>query len=317
MSLRNITMKQLRALSETVRTGSVTGAADRLNVTPPAISLQLKQLEGLAQIPLLQRTSTGFQPTDAGRVVVEAAHRLEELVADCDEAVSAIRGVESGTVRVGAISTAKYFTPRVLAAYSKEHPGIDLRLSVGNRGETVAALEDMDLDFAVMGRPPRRFAVDQAIIGAHPHIVIGPPDHPLAHEKSIDPANLSSEIFLLREPGSGTRLLTERLAEIAGATPSLGTEIDSNETIKQAVMAGLGIALISAHTVSVEIADGRLAMLDVRGMPVMRVWYVVRRADKHLMPGARALWDFMAERGSEFLPAVNVHPPGPEDSLGI
>ncbi len=289
----------------------------QLNVTPPAISLQLKHLEEMAEIRLLERGPGGFQATEAGRLIVDTAQRITALIADCDEAVNALRGIETGSITVGVVSTAKYVAPRALAAFSKAHPGVDLRLTVGNREETVAALEAMTLDFAIMGRPPTQFTVDQAVIGAHPHIIIGPPDHPLAGRRDIDPGELTGEALLMREPGSGTRLLTERLIAAAGSRPRAGTEISSNETIKQAVMAGLGIALISAHTVSVELADGRLAALDVRGMPVMRDWYVVRRIEKQLMPVAQALWDFLARHGAQFLPEIDIRPPRPEDAMGI
>src|SRR5919106_429560 len=161
MSLNRATLRQLRALAATIRCGSVTGAAHQLNVTPPAISLQLKQLEELAG---------------------------------------------------------------------------------------VAALEAFAIDLAIMGRPPNHFEVDRSTIGPHPHIIVAPPDHPLARQRYIAARALSAETFLMREPGSGTRTLTEQLLADTGATPAIGMEIDSNETIKQAVMAGLGIALLSAHT---------------------------------------------------------------------
>jgi LysR family transcriptional regulator for metE and metH len=194
----------------------------------------------------------------------------------------------------------------VLAAFRRSHPGVEIQLSVGNREETIAALETFGIDFAVMGRPPNRFEVDRSVIGPHPHIIVAPPDHPMARRRYIAPRDLSSETFLMREPGSGTRMLTEQLFADTGTTPRIGMAIASNETIKQAVMAGLGIALLSAHTVAVELDDGRLTMLDVVGLPIMRQWFVVRRSERRMMPAASMLWDFFASEGGGFLPTLNI-----------
>lgn len=253
-------------------------------------------------MPLLERGPDGFRPTEAGRELLHAIAFIELAIADCDERLNALRGIERGTVRVGVVSTAKYFAPRALAAFLKDHPNVEMQLVVGNRGETIAALSELQVDFAVMGRPPRDVAVEQAIVGPHPHVIVAAPDHPLAERRAIAMTDLAAEPFLLREQGSGTRLLMERLLATAGVTPRTGAEMGSNETIKQAVMAGLGIALISAHTVATEISDRRLSALDVVGLPIIRQWYVVRLADKRLSPAAQALWDFLALAGADFLP---------------
>ena len=300
--MRRVTLKHLRALSAVVRAGTVSGAAEALNVTPPAISLHMRHLQEAAGMPLVDRTSKGTQPTDAGRELLETANRIESALTECDAALRALQGVEGGHVSVGVISTAKYFAPRALAAFREAHAQVELRLSIGNRSETIAALRDYDLDFAVMGRPPDEFDVESAVIGDHPHIIIASPDHPLTSGGPYSIASLSEESFLPREEGSGTRLLMERLFARQGLQPKLGMQIASNETIKQAVMAKLGIALISAHTVATEIADGRLAIIDVAGLPVIRQWFVVRRTEKHLLPAAQALWDFLTTEGAAYLP---------------
>ena len=306
MSLSHATFRQLRALAATIRSGTVTAAAQELNVTPPAISLQLKQLEQSAGLQLLERVEGGMRATEAGRVLAETVERIEALLVEAADAIDALKGGGAGHVHVGVVSTAKYFAPRVLAAFMRAHPGVEIQLSVGNREETVAALESFAIDLAVMGRPPSRFEVERSVIGPHPHVIVAPPEHPLARSRYISPKLLSAETFLMREPGSGTRMLTEQLLAETGATPRIGMEIGSNETIKQAVMAGLGIALLSAHTVSVELADGRLAMLDVVGLPIMRQWFVVRRTDRHIMPATSLLWQFLAAEGGSFLPALEI-----------
>lgn len=304
MSLNRATLRQLRALAATIRSGRVTAAARELNVTPPAVSLQLKLLEELAGIALLERVENGMRATGAGQELADTALRIDALLTEAGDAIEALKGARGGHVRVGVVSTAKYFAPRVLAAFKRAHQGVELQLSVGNREQTVAALETFAIDFAVMGRPPSRFEVDRSVIGPHPHIIVAPPDHPLARSRYIAPRILSDETFLMREPGSGTRGLTEQLLADTGATPTIGMEIDSNETIKQAVMAGLGIALLSAHTVATELEDGRLVMLEVVGLPIMRQWFVVRRSDRRMMPATATLWEFFGTDGSRFLPEV-------------
>lgn len=305
LAMPRVTLKQLRALDAAVRTGTITAAAQSLSVTPPAITMQMRLLEEIAGLPLVERRDSGLRPTDAGRAVLDAAHRCEAALESCAEELAALKGAGGGRVAVGVVSTAKYFAPRALAAFATAHPGVEMRLSVGNRGETIAALQDYELDFAVMGRPPDSFEVEQAVIGDHPHIIVVPPDHPMANLRSIAISDLAGETFLLREEGSGTRLLMQRLFAEVGLTPTTGMEIGSNETIKQAVMAGLGIALISAHTVAPELHDGRIAMLDVEGLPVMRQWFVVRRRNKQLLPASQALWDFLAASGAGFLPCLD------------
>jgi len=303
--MRHFTLKQLRAFAETVRQGSVTGAAHILNVTPPAVSLQLKLLEEMAGLPLLIRDERGFRPTDAGQVVVDTAQRVEAVLRDGGEALRALRGGAHGTVHVGVVSTAKYFAPHALAAFRALHPEIELKLSVGNRDETAAALRNYDLDFAVMGRPPRDFAVEQERVGPHPHIVIAQPGHRLARRGDVTLDMLAGETFLTREAGSGTRSLTDQLIARMGHTPPIAMEISSNETIKQAVMAGLGVALISAHTVAQEVNEGRLDIIHSEGLPVVRMWYVVRRADRPLLPATRMLWRYFAEEVNAMLPQIS------------
>lgn len=304
--MRRVTLKQLRALTAVVESGAVTRAAQALNVTPPAVAMQMRLLEETAGMPLIERGKQGLRATDGGEELLATARRIEAALSDCGEALQSLSKLEGGHVTVGVVSTAKYFAPRVLAAFVKAHPKIDLRLKIGNREETIAGLRTYDLDLAVMGRPPEDFAVERSAIGDHPHIVVGPADHPLARKRALALSDLAGETFLLREEGSGTRALMRRLFTEAGLSPHIGMEIGSNETIKQAVMAGLGIALISAHTVSAELRDGRLAAFDVTGLPIVRQWFVVTQEGKRLLPATQALWDFFAAHGADFLPAVKL-----------
>jgi LysR family transcriptional regulator for metE and metH len=170
----------------------------------------------------------------------------------------------------------------------------------------IAALNRFELDMAVMGYPPEHFPVERAVIGSHPHVIIAPPDHPMARRRAIPLEEIAREPFLLREPGSGTRTLLLGLFGDNGLTSGPRTEIGSNETIKQAVMAGMGVALLSAHTIAAELSDGRLVTLDVEGLPVVRQWFVVRRAERRLLPAAQALWDHLKYAGGGFLPKPRI-----------
>lgn len=306
MDLQHATLRQLRAFAAMVRTGSVTRAANTLGVTPPAVTMQVQQLQDLVDLPLIERRGSEMSVTDAGRELVATVERIEAALADCAAVLADLAGADRGTVSIGVVSTAKYFAPRALAAFRLRHPGVKLRLSVGNRAEILKGLEHFAIDVAIMGRPPVELDVEAEVIGDHPHVVIAPPSHGLASRVDIAPRLLAAETFLVREPGSGTRSLMERFFSRTQIEPLIGMQIDSNETIKQAVIAGLGIAFLSGHTVGAELADGRLVALDVKGLPVIRQWHVVHLGQRRPIPAVRALIDFMIEQGGQFLPAVGM-----------
>ncbi|MGO9546143.1 MAG: LysR family transcriptional regulator [Rhodomicrobium sp.] len=299
--MRNLTLRQLRILTAVTKTGSMAGAARQLHVTPPAITVQMQQLEENAGLPLIERLGEGTFPTQAGEVLLKVANRIEVLLAECDQEISQLKGIKGGRVTAGVVSTAKYFAPKALAAFRQLHPEVELRLVVYNRRETIAALKDLSLDLAIMGRPPENLDLEASAIGDHPHIIIASGKHPLA-STPVSIAELADETFFIREQGSGTRMLMESLFQEAGFTPNVGMEIGSNETIKQAVIAGLGIAFISAHTVACEIGDGRLTALNVKGLPIVRKWHVVRLREKAVMPAGEAMWRFLTSEGHNYLP---------------
>lgn len=302
--LAGISLKQLRALVATIEEGSNAAAAQRLNVTPPAVALQLKLLEQAVEMPLFDRAAQSIRPTAAGRELLAAAARIELALSDCSAALGSMHGGAGGRIGVGVVSTAKYFAPRAFAAFARSHPGVEIDLFVGNRAEVIGELESLGRDIVIMGRPPDGIDLARAPIGSHPHVVIAAPDHRLAGRRNIRLESLSDEKWLVREIGSGTRSLMERVFDEARMTPMLGMEIMSNETIKQAVMAGLGVAFLSAHTIELELKTGLLAILDVRGLPAMREWFAVRRAEKRLLPAAEELWSYLTTRGDEFLPQI-------------
>ncbi|MBO4225461.1 LysR family transcriptional regulator [Bradyrhizobium neotropicale] len=301
---RDLTIRQLRALTAVHAAGSITGAANRLNLTQPAVTLQLRNLQELAGLPLIQRTVEGMALTDAGRTVLALVERIESALADCEQSLDMIAGKNGGRVAMGAVSTAKYFVPFAIAAFSQRFPKIDVTLRIGNREDIRDALRGYDLDIAVMGQPPADIEVEMRPLGRHPHVIIAAADHRLNGRKRVAATDLAGETFITREHGSGTRMLMEQFLQKHRIEPNVGMAMDSNETIKQAVMAGLGIAFISQHTVFHELEEGRLVVLKVAGLPVMRQWHAIRRADKILLPPAQAMLEFLGKEGSRYLPNV-------------
>jgi DNA-binding transcriptional LysR family regulator len=276
-----------------------------MNVTPAALTARIKLLEEDAGVSLFDRTGGRLRLTDIGREVVSAASSIELTLTRLENTLNAHRGMQTGRVAVGVISTAKYFAPRLIAAFAREKPRIEISVQVGNRAAITTALRDGAVDIALMGRPPLNFAVTGEIFGPHPQVVIAPPGHALVGRCDIDKSELAEQRFIVREEGSGTRSMFDYFFE---GVPRNSVEIGSNETIKRAVMAGLGLTLISAHTIEEEVAEGRLAVLDIKGLPIIRQLFVVHRADRVLTPPVRAMWDYMISEGRSFLPALPAKP---------
>lgn len=300
--LRDVSIRQLRALAAIEQNGSLRAASVALGVTPPAVSQQLKLLEDAAGLPLVERSTRGLTLTEAGHYILAMHARIEMALRDGGTACQELKGLSRGRVTVGATSTAKYIAPRVIASFASSHPQIEIELKVGNREEIVSSLES--LDFAIMGSPPSTVEVERKLIGPHPHFIIAAPDHRLVRMRRVPVAEFAAENFLLREPGSGTRNLMERTFAKLDIVPRKVTEFGSNETIKQAVMAGLGIAFISAHTAAAEMSAGWLRVLRVTGLPVTRDWFAVRVKQRHLLPASEAMWQFVGEKGARFLPDI-------------
>lgn len=301
----NLSVRQMRSLIAIEQTGKISLAANQLGLTGPAVTLQLKQLEEETGLPLFDRTPEGMRPTAAGQAVLDAAHAVQERLRMLEEEITAFKGGKRGTLKLGAVSTAKYFTPRLIAAFQKNHPDIDIELFDGNRAKTINALRHQTIDIAIMGRPPRDIDVEAYLFGDHPLVIVAPPDHPLARKRDISKEDIAAEKFLVREPGSGTRTSLEIFfADVPGKNDNLGTEMGSNESIKQAVMAGLGIAFISAHTIEQELQMGRLVILDVVGMPIRRQWFSVCRSDRTQSPAMRIFRDFLIREGARYLPII-------------
>lgn len=299
---RQVTLKQLRGFTAIIKTGSISAASRDLHLTPPAVSLQLRDLEKSLGISLLERNNGVLRPTPGGQAVFELAAKIKSTLKEYSTILNELSGIDHGIAIVGVVSTARYFAPTVLAAFQKIYPDVKLQLLVGNRESILKKLEDMEIDFAITGLPPGHFPVKKECIGEHPQIIIAQPDNEFANKKNISFSALEKQNFLLREPGSGTRSVADKLFARNKTTPISATEFGSNETIKQAVMAGMGIAIISAHTVAAELKEKRLIALNVKGLPINRKWYVVKHANKRLLPTSQALWDFISTSGKNYLP---------------
>ncbi|PVB62170.1 LysR family transcriptional regulator [Labrenzia sp. 011] len=301
--LNAITLKQLRALDAIVGTGSISQSADLLGLTPPAVHSQLRVLEEQFGCALVNRSrGERFEATPAGAALLEAFETTQSSLAKAVDRIEAMKNGMAGRVVLGVIGTGKYFAPSIVAGLKKTYPDIEVVLQFGNRDRTIADLAAGKTDLAIMGRPPRQPEVTAYSMGDHPHVLIAPPDHPLAQGSRALPAELFAEHFILREPGSGTRLLTIRFLEQLGeGQPFRFTEMESNESVKQAVIAGLGIALISINTVLEELKSGRLRLVKADNMPIIRHWFVLHRADLRPNPALDTVLDFIRGNGPQFL----------------
>ena len=298
--MRHATIRQMQVFESVARHLSFSRAAEELHLSQPAISLQVKHLEGLAGVPLFEQLKRRLYLTAAGETLLAHVRAVLAAVADAEEAMAALRGRKAGGLRLAVVSTAKYFAPPLLSVFLAGFPGVDLRLAIANREQVLAQLAANEVDLAIMGRPPTDFPVAAVAFAKHPMVMIASPDHVLARRK-LRLADLGGEVFLQREQGSGTRVLMEGLLAESNVFPGRTIEMASNETIKQAVMAGMGVSLLSRHTIGLELSVGRLAVLDVQGLPVLREWHVVHRQGKQLLPVAAAFVRFLIEDGARLI----------------
>jgi DNA-binding transcriptional LysR family regulator len=303
--LKDATVRQLQIFDAAARALSFSRAGEVLHLTQPGVSMQIRQLEHFAGVPLFERTGRRLHLTDAGEELVVHARAVLRALEDADEAFAAMKGLRGGRLRLAVVSTAKYFAPRLIASFIETHPGVQVRLQVDNREAIVRTLAANDVDVALMGRPPGELDLVAAPFADHPHVIIAPPGHSLARRRRVGIEALAAEVFLVREMGSGTRSAMERFFQERGVRLRVGMEMPSNETIKQAVMAGLGLSFISLHTISLELAARALVIIRATGLPVVRQWYVLHRTEKRLSPAAEAFKTFVLRHGRAFLDRWN------------
>ena len=289
----HFTLRQLQVFDAVARHLSFSRAARELHLTQPAVSMQVKQLEGQAGLSLFEQVGRRLYLTEAGRALLHQTQVIQRQIEETSQTLAALKGVNQGTLDITLISTAKYFAPKYLARFCAPYPGVKLKLTVCNRAALLQRLMDNETDLAIMGHPPEGLDIVAESFARNPHAIIAPPDHPLARSRRIPWRRLAGENFLIREPGSGTRRLMERVFRDHGMSVNATMEISSDETIKQAAMAGMGLAFLSLNTVELERQTGHLVALDVVGMPVMRDWFIVHRKDKRLPPVASAFREFL------------------------
>ncbi|KDR30412.1 MULTISPECIES: LysR family transcriptional regulator [Caballeronia] len=302
--MRNATLRQLKIFETVARRLSFSRAAEELYLTQPAVSTQVKQLEEHAGLPLFEQLGKKIYLTPAGNEMLHYSRAILEQFREADDAMARLKGIAGGTLNVAVISAGDYFFPRLLAAFTQRNTDVRLNLAVHNREELLHQLSDNLTDLAVMVRPPRDMDTVNVSFAPHPYVIVAPPDHPLVGRRNLPLEALADEPFIVRERGSDTWNSMEE--GFGGRLPNLNVamEITSTETIKQAVIAGMGLSFLSAHTISMELQVGKLAVLDIEGFPVMLNWFVVHRNNKRLPPVALAFKQFLIEEGAAQIEAI-------------
>jgi DNA-binding transcriptional LysR family regulator len=291
--MRHATLRQFKVFETIARQRSITRAAEELHLTQPTVSIQLRQLTDSVGLPLLEQVGKKLYLTHTGQELLKVCQSMFDSLARFEMVVSDIKGTKAGRLRLSVITTAQYFIPRLLGRFFERYPGIEIALEVTNRGKVLQRLSENADDLYVLGQPPEHMDVLAEAFLDNPLVVVAPHEHPLAHERKITLTRLADEFFLIREPGSGTRLATENHFKEHDLELKTRMELGSNEAIKLAVAGGLGLAVLSAHTLALERNSDELTVLDVQGFPIRRQWYVLRPADKQLSVVAQTFLDFM------------------------
>ena len=299
--MKNATLRQLRTFAAVAKHLSFVRAAQELHLTPPAVSMQVKELEAEVGLPLFERVGKTVSLTTTGEYLLSYTRRVIATLKDAEDAIARFKGLQGGQVTVGLVSTAKYFMPSLMARFRDEHPGIEVRMKLGNREQLVALMQRNEVDLAVMGRPPKEWATRAEPFAMHPHVLVTTPQHPFTTMDSVPAMALQNEGFIVREPGSGTRAAMDEYAAEHHLGLRVVMEMASNETIKQAVMAGMGVSFLSLHTLALELKHGLIATPEVEGLPVMRRWHVANNLSKLLSPAAEAFRYFVLEHGEGHL----------------
>ena len=297
----HLTLRQLKVFESVARHLSYSRAADELHLTQPAVSMQIKQLEGNISLPLFEQLGKRIYLTEAGRELYQYSRSISQQLADMEVALDELKGMERGKLNISVVTTANYFAPHLLAKFCQRYKGVTVSLNVSNRETVLKHLSDNLIDLAIMGQPPDDLDIDSESFIENPLVVIAPPDHPLCKEQLIPVKRLAKEIFLVRESGSGTRGAMERFFAAHEVKINKGMEADTTEAIKQAVQAGMGLGIMSQHTAELELETNRLKILDVQGFPIIRYWHVVNRKNKRLSGVANAFREFLLKEAAELM----------------
>ncbi|MBD3815023.1 MAG: LysR family transcriptional regulator [Halothiobacillus sp.] len=289
------TFRQLEIFEAIARLGSFTRASEELFLTQPTVSMQMKKLSEMLGVPLIEQVGKKIHLTEDGKELAQATREVFGIMDRFTMSVAERQGLKKGQLRLMAITTASYFAPRLLGEFSKLYPGIEVSLRVTNKEQVLASIADNLDDLYLLGQPPEDMEIESTPIMDNPIVVLAAPDHPLAKEKNISLERLAEESWLMREKGSGTRNAIERRFAEQGITIRPRLELGSNEAIKQAILTGLGISVLSRQTLMLN-QPGQFAILDVQGFPIIRQWYAIYPAGRQLSVAARAFLDYLLER---------------------
>jgi DNA-binding transcriptional LysR family regulator len=309
--MKNATLRQLKVFEAVARHLSFSRAAEELHLTQPAVSTQVRKLEEHAGLPLFEQLGKKIHLTAAGSRMLQSSREIIQKFQEAEEAMAQYKGVSGGRLNVSVISAGDYFFPRLLVEFAQQHAGVTLNFGVCNREELLAQMDANVTDLAVMVRPPEDLDTVAEPFAPHPYVIVAAPSHPLARTPRISMSRIGREPFVVREKGSDT--WNSMVEGFGGQLPALNIamEIRSTETIKQAVIAGMGVSFLSAHTVSRELQAGSLTVLDVQGFPLMLNWYVVHRRSKRLPAVAQAFKHFLLQEGAGLIDqALGVRPQG-------
>ncbi len=294
-----LTLRQLQIFESVSRHLNYSRAAEELYLTQPAVSMQIKQLEQIVGLPLFEQTGKKLHLTAAGNELLRYARSMLQLMQEMESVFDEMKGLERGHLNIAAVSTANYFMPQLLAKFVQAHPKLQVSLSVANRDSVIRQLTENIADLAIMGQPPDEADMVAQAFMENPLVVIAAPDHMLAGQKKIQPRQLASETFLLREKGSGTRGVVERFFASHKLPLPAHMEMDTNEAIKQSVSAHIGIGIISRHGIELELETKRLCILDVIGFPIVRNWYLVHRKEKRLSTAVSAFEQYLLNEAAK------------------
>ena len=296
--IRYTTLRQFQVFEAIYRLGSFTRAAEELFLTQPTVSMQIKKLTEAIGLPLFEHVGRNVEPTELGKELYSACRAMFETLANLEMKASDMKGLKRGRLRMGVITTAKYLAPEMLGEFSQIYPGIDLSLKVTNRESILRRIRANEDDLYIMGQAPEGdIDVEAFSFAPNPLVVMAPRNHPLVGKKNISMEEIVKEPFIIREPGSGIRDAMFKAFDAEGLRPTVRMELGNNEAIKHAIAGGLGLSVLSLHTLSLEGPDGAVAVLDVKGFPILRNWYIVYPKGKELSLVAQTFLDFVI--GSE------------------
>ncbi len=297
----NITFRQLKVFESAARHLSYTRAAEELHLSQPGVSMQIKQLEDMVGLPLFEQIGKKMHLTEAGREVYAYSDSIGHMLEEAEVVLDELKGLRSGRLSISVATTASHFATRLLAAFSQRYEDVIISLDITNRASLREQLEANQPDLVIMGQPPEGVEVEADAFMENPLVMIAPAGHVLSGRKNIPLSEIENESFVVREPGSGTRGAIERFFTRHDIEFHSGIEMTSNEAIKQAVEAGLGLGIVSIHTLELELETKRLQVLDVKDFPIVRHWYILQRKGKRLSPAAQAFKTFVLEQAKEFI----------------